>query len=172
MSCLTAVQQMSETIPTPLQTDQSKNIIIREKRQQKLNSQPVMIKSSKNGINLILDDKIPFEELLEEIKKKFIDSEKFFKDAHIAISFEGRSLSQDEQFEIVETIQQCTTITIICILDHDELIRHKREVPHKLSCRIVPFNVLNGIVEREQISQYGVVFRIYLLQILFCLVGL
>lgn len=113
---------MSETIPTPLQTDQSKNIIIREKRQQKLNSQPVMIKSSKNGINLILDDKIPFEELLEEIKKKFIDSEKFFKDAHIAISFEGRSLSQDEQFEIVETIQQCTTITIICILDHDELM--------------------------------------------------
>lgn len=88
----------------------------------KLNSQPVMIKSSKNGIILILDDKLPYEELLEEIKKKFIDSEKFFQNAHIAISFEGRALSQAEQFEIIETIQECTTITIICILDHDELM--------------------------------------------------
>lgn len=87
-----------------------------------MNSQPVVIKSSKNGINLVLDDKLSFTELLEEIKKKFIDSEKFFKNAHIAISFEGRALSQEEQFEIIEMIQQCTTITIICILDHDELM--------------------------------------------------
>ena len=87
-----------------------------------MNSHPVVIKSSKNGINLVLNDKIPFGELLEEIKKKFIDSEKFFKNAHIAISFEGRELSQEEQFEIIDIIQQCTTITIICILDHDELM--------------------------------------------------
>lgn len=87
-----------------------------------MNSQPVVIKSLKNGINLILDDKLPFTELLEEIKKKFIDSEKFFKNAHIAISFEGRSLSQGEQFEVIETIQQNTSITVICILDHDELM--------------------------------------------------
>ena len=87
-----------------------------------MNSQPVVIKSSKNGINLVLDNKLPFEELLEEIKKKFIDSEKFFKDAHIAISFEGRDLSQEEQFEIIQTIQEYTSITIICILDHDELM--------------------------------------------------
>ena len=87
-----------------------------------MNSQPVVIKSSKNGINLVLDDKLSFTEILEEIKKKFIDSENFFKNAHIAISFEGRALSQEEQFEIIEMIQQCTTITIICILDHDELM--------------------------------------------------
>lgn len=87
-----------------------------------MNSQPVVIKSSKNGINLILDDNLPFTELLEEIKKKFIDSEKFFKNAHIAISFEGRSLSQNEQFEVIETIQQNTSITVICILDHDDLM--------------------------------------------------
>lgn len=87
-----------------------------------MNSQPVVIKSSKNGINLILDAKLPFEELLEEIRKKFIDSEKFFKNAQLAISFEGRSLSEQEQFTIIETIQQNTTITVICILDHDELM--------------------------------------------------
>lgn len=87
-----------------------------------MNSQPVIIKSSKNGINLVLDDTLPFSELLEEIKNKFIDSEKFFKNARIAISFEGRALSQGEQFEIIEVIQQYTTISVICILDHDELM--------------------------------------------------
>ena len=87
-----------------------------------MNSQPVVLKSSKNGIHLILDDKLPFDELLDEIKKKFIDSEKFFKDARIAISFEGRELNQQEQFEIIEMIRQYTTITIICILDYDELM--------------------------------------------------
>ena len=87
-----------------------------------MNPQPVIIKSSKNGINLILDDTLSFRELLEEIKNKFIDSEKFFKNARIAISFEGRALSQGEQFEIIDTIQQYTSITIICILDHDDLM--------------------------------------------------
>ena len=87
-----------------------------------MSSQPVVIKSSKNGINLVLDPKIPFKDLVEEIRKKFIDSEKFFKNADIAISFEGRDLSQEEQFEIIETIQQCSSISIICILDHDELM--------------------------------------------------
>ncbi len=87
-----------------------------------MNPQPVVIKSSKNGINLVLDDKIPFAELLDEIKQKFIDSEKFFQNAQIAISFEGRDLTQDEQFEIIDVIQQNTSITIICILDRDELM--------------------------------------------------
>lgn len=87
-----------------------------------MNIQPVVIKSSKNGINLVLDAALPFDELLAEIKKKFIDSEKFFKNAHIAISFEGRSLSQEEQIAIIDTIQQCTSITIVCIMDYDELL--------------------------------------------------
>ena len=54
-------------------------------------SQPVIIKSNKYGINLILDPKIPFEELLDCITDKFLESEKFFRNAHVAISFEGRA---------------------------------------------------------------------------------
>lgn len=87
-----------------------------------MNKQSVVIKSSKNGINLVLDQKMPFDELLQEIRTKFIDSEKFFKNASIAISFEGRPLTQEEQLLIVDTIQQNTTITIVCIMDHDELM--------------------------------------------------
>ena len=34
-------------------------------------SQPVVLKSNPHGINLILDDRIPFQELLDEILHKF-----------------------------------------------------------------------------------------------------
>ena len=52
-------------------------------------SQSVMIKSNKYGINLVLDPNIPFVELLKDVIEKFKASEKFFKNAELAISFEG-----------------------------------------------------------------------------------
>lgn len=87
-----------------------------------MKKQPVIIKSSKHGINLVLDGELPFDALLEEIRSKFIDSEKFFQNASIAISFEGRVLSQEEQLAIVELIELNTTITVVCIMDHDDLM--------------------------------------------------
>lgn len=94
-------------------------------------SKPVMLKSNKYGINLILDGHMDFEELLKCILDKFKESEGFFKDARMAISFEGRKLTQEEEFQIIETITDNTSVNIICILDNDalkeELIRQKIE---------------------------------------------
>ncbi|MBO5371797.1 MAG: septum site-determining protein MinC [Lachnospiraceae bacterium] len=83
-------------------------------------SQPVIIKSNRYGINLILDPNIPFQELLYHIAEKFMESEKFFKNARMAISFEGRELSQEEEYRIIEMISQRTSIHIACIIDNDE----------------------------------------------------
>ena len=80
-------------------------------------SQPVVLKSNPHGINLILDDRIPFQELLDEILHKFKESDKFFKNARIALSFEGRELSQEEELAIVDLISRNTSIDVVCILD-------------------------------------------------------
>jgi len=92
---------------------------------------PVVLKSNKYGINLILDNHMDFEELLKCIMERFKEAESFFKNAKMAISFEGRNLTQEEEFRIVETITDNTNINIICILDNDalkeELIRQKIE---------------------------------------------
>ena len=48
------------------------------------------------------------------------ESEKFFKNAKMAISFEGRTLTQEEEYQIIETITENTSISIICIVDNDE----------------------------------------------------
>ena len=84
-------------------------------------SQAVVIKSNKYGINLILDADMPFGQLEEAILEKFRESEKFFKNAKIAISFEGRRLSQEEEFSILDMIAKNTSIQVICVVDQDEM---------------------------------------------------
>ena len=77
-------------------------------------SQPVIIKSNRYGINLILDKTTPFRE-------KFLESDKFFKNARMAISFEGRELTPEEEYEIIDTITQNTSIHIACVIDNNEI---------------------------------------------------
>ncbi len=93
--------------------------------------QSVVLKSNKYGINLVLDDKMEFDELLVCIIEKFKESEGFFKNAKMAISFEGRELTQEEEFRIIEAITENSTVNIICILDNnqlkEELVRQKME---------------------------------------------
>lgn len=84
-------------------------------------SQAVIIKSSKNGINLVLNPELPFPSLVEEIVKKFQESEKFFANAAFAISFEGRTLSDEEKYQIVDAIMSQTKVKILCIIENDEI---------------------------------------------------
>ncbi len=94
-------------------------------------SKPVVLKSNKYGINLILDKDMDFEELLGCILERFKESEGFFKGAKMAISFDGRKLTQEEEFRIIDTITDNTSVNIMCILDNDalreELTRQKIE---------------------------------------------
>ena len=81
-------------------------------------SRAVMIKSNKYGINLVLDPDLPFQELLQDVIEKFKASEKFFKNAQLAISFEGRKLSEDEENRIITAITDHTSIQILCIVQN------------------------------------------------------
>ncbi|MCD7981871.1 MAG: septum site-determining protein MinC [Clostridiales bacterium] len=83
-------------------------------------SQAVMIKSNKYGIQLILDPDMPFADLLGAVIEKFEDSRKFFKDAKLAVAFEGRDLTPEESFRLVEAITDHTDITVICVIDNDK----------------------------------------------------
>lgn len=84
-------------------------------------SQTVVLKSNKYGINLILDEHVSFDRLLDEIAMKFEEAEGFFKNAKMALSFEGRKLTQEEEYRIVEAISNHSSVKIICILDNDQV---------------------------------------------------
>lgn len=80
----------------------------------------VIIKSFPNGINVVLDPTVPFEQLYIAYAEKFRDSAKFFGKAKRVISFEGRELSELEERALVEAISEYSDLTVLCILKNDE----------------------------------------------------
>lgn len=79
----------------------------------------VIIKSNKYGITIVLDRQLPFEELKEKIAEKFRESADFFGSVQMAVSLEGRVLSEEEQWEILEIITENSQIQIVCIVESD-----------------------------------------------------
>ena len=81
---------------------------------------PVIIKSFHNGIAVLLDGEMAFPELLKEVGIKFKESAAFFKDAKMAISFEGRSLTTEEEKLLIREITSACRLNIICLVGKDE----------------------------------------------------
>ncbi|MDK2808041.1 MAG: septum site-determining protein MinC [Clostridiales bacterium] len=80
-------------------------------------NQSVMIKGTKSGIILVLDQSIDFESLKEQIADKFRTSSDFLGEATMALSFEGRVLSNDEQMEVLDIIHQNSRLHIVCVVE-------------------------------------------------------
>ena len=78
-----------------------------------------IIKSLPNGMNLILNSEVSFEVLLEEIGNKFNKSRLFFGTVSVALSFEGRSLTAEEETRIVDTIRENSDVEVVCIMAKD-----------------------------------------------------
>ena len=81
--------------------------------------QPVVIKSNKYGLTVCLDKELDFETLKGLVADKFEESKKFFKGAELAIAFEGRELTQDEQVLLVQEMIAHAGIKVPCIVDVD-----------------------------------------------------
>ncbi len=80
----------------------------------------VLIKSFPNGITLLLNNEASFEQILEEISYKFSEARKFFGTASVALSIEGKAISEAEEIKILEAIKQSSNVNIMCIVGHDE----------------------------------------------------
>lgn len=83
-------------------------------------NQAVFVKSFQNGLHVILDDSLPFDEIILEVENKFRESAKFFQEAKLALSIEGRALSLEEEKQIVDTISNASGLTIVCLINKEE----------------------------------------------------
>ena len=72
----------------------------------------VIIKGMQSGIVVMLDKEKKFEELKEDIIKKFKESAKFLGKADIGLSLEGRKLSSEEIKDILEIISEHTELNV------------------------------------------------------------
>lgn len=92
---------------------------------------PVVMKSGKNYLTLVLDDEMEFPELLQEIIKKFRESEKFFGGEPIAIHFEGRKLTDTQQLQIVDAIDCYTSVRVATIVENSKIYEYVSELALK-----------------------------------------
>ena len=94
----------------------------------------VIIKGNKAGMTVYLDPKLPFQELLEGVAKKFKETARFWGTAQMTLTLEGRELAPSEELQIVDTITENSNIEILCLIDSDakRIERCERALNEKL----------------------------------------
>lgn len=80
----------------------------------------VNIKSYANGLKILLDSNCAFEDIFNEIRMKFTQSKPFFENAKLAVTFEGRILSEIEEQTLVNEMENCSGVCILYVLGKDE----------------------------------------------------
>lgn len=93
---------------------------------------------------VILDPDIPFPQLLSDVGKKFGDNAKFWGSVQMTLTLEGRQLTSEEEFAIINQITENSNVEIICLVDTDanRLERCEKALNEKLmelSCQTGQF---------------------------------
>lgn len=81
----------------------------------------VIIKGNKYGITIVLDKEIAFSQLLKDLSIKLENAEEFFdSDKQLAVTFEGRELSNEEMDELLYVITENSKLNIQYVMDHND----------------------------------------------------
>lgn len=120
----------------------------------------VIIKGSKSGITVFLDNEMPFEELLESVSDKFKNASKFFNNANMAISFDGRLLSAEEEKRILDVISDVSELNIVCVLDENNNMKEIYEDAVKKAIASVDISepVVQPVSDMESDSKTACMF--------------
>lgn len=82
---------------------------------------PVVIKGNKYGIRLVLDPDTSFDTLLSTIGQKFTEAERFFRgNTNLALTIDGRVLSNEELDKLLSEIHEKTNLEISYVIDESD----------------------------------------------------
>ena len=80
----------------------------------------VIIKGNRYGISIVLDKDIEFTELLKDLAARLEGAEDFFdSDRQMAVTFEGRTLSNDELDQILTVIMENSKLNIQYVMEEN-----------------------------------------------------
>ena len=103
---------------------------------------PVVIKGNKSGIRIVLDDALPFPEILEEVEKKFKESSDFLGEAQVAVSFDGRKLTEEQEAILLECIKENSKLQVVCLIDE---VKQREELFNQtLNEKLMAMNANSG----------------------------
>lgn len=84
----------------------------------------VVFKGTVDGITVFLDDQADFERVISHFKQKLEESKQFFKGSKISIRFKGRSLSKEQQEDLMALLAHQNVLNISFVHQFEE------EEPH------------------------------------------
>ena len=102
----------------------------------------VVIKGNKAGMTVYLEKDLDFEEVLQAIAKKFKATAKFWGAAQMTLTLEGRDLTPEEEYRVVQTITENSDIEVLCLLDTDG--NRTRKCEQALNERLMELSSLTG----------------------------
>ncbi|MEG0687615.1 MAG: septum site-determining protein MinC [Hungatella sp.] len=102
----------------------------------------VLIKGNKSGMTVFLDPDISFEQLLNAISIKFTESAKFWGSVQMTLTLEGRALTPQEEFQIINMITEHSQIEILCLIDRDA--NRMRECEKALNEKLMELSSTTG----------------------------
>lgn len=80
----------------------------------------VIIKGNRYGISIVFDKDIAFSQLLTDLEHRLEDAEEFFdSDKQLAVSFEGRELSNEELDQVLTVIKGCSRLNIQYVMEEN-----------------------------------------------------
>lgn len=80
----------------------------------------VIIKGNRYGISIVLDKEMAFADLLTELTDKLEKAEQFFdSDKQLAVTFEGRDLSNEEMDQVLTVIKQNSKLNIQYVMEEN-----------------------------------------------------
>ena len=77
----------------------------------------VVIKGTTYGFSVYIDEQADFETISQQVKEKFKESAKFFGAAKMAIAFEGKQLTDEEQRMLLDIISENSDVQIMCVIE-------------------------------------------------------
>jgi len=98
--------------------------------------QTVVIKSQGDSINIMLDDGVDFQVIAETLRKKVSDAKQFFEGVTANIAFMGRSLSEDEENQLLAVITTETTMNVTLVEAKDLPVASSLPISKKPAAKI------------------------------------
>ena len=89
-----------------------------------------------------LEKDLDFEKVLQAIAKKFKATAKFWGAAQMTLTLEGRDLTPEEEYRVVQTITENSDIEVLCLLDTDG--NRTRKCEKALNERLMELSYLTG----------------------------
>ena len=102
----------------------------------------VVIKGNKAGMTVYLEKDLDFDEVLQAIAKKFKATAKFWGAAQMTLTLEGRDLTPEEEYRVVQTITDNSDIEVLCLLDTDG--NRTKKCEKALNERLMELSSLTG----------------------------